>query len=159
MRTTLCVSAILALGACAGDPVVTADAAAAIDAPAVTDLAPVIDAPLVIDAATPIDAPAVTDVATPIDAPALTDAPTVTDAPAVTDAPPPMDVPRDVDLNPLGLTAGVAVTRALGPLARPGAVDLRTNAADIDTRIDLATQTYARVQFDLRGAGRAGAST
>jgi hypothetical protein len=106
------------------------------------------DAPPAPDAAL-VDAPSLD--AALVDAPAL-DVPSpdvpVVDAPSpdatLVDAPSP-DVVRDgppVDVNPLGLTPGVAVTRPIGPIARPSDFDLRVASRDLDYGIDLAAQTY-----------------
>ena len=154
MRQAAALVVLSAFAACApATGLVDAATDAATDAAAPT----VVDAPAVLDAPTVLDAPGVLDAPTVVDAPTVLDAPLAVDMPAVLDAPALRDVPADVNLNPLGLSPGVAVTRALGPFVRPGAVDLRTAAADLDTRADLATQAYAirlPSRFDPRDPAR-----
>lgn len=100
------------------------------------------DTPRATDGAVDVPSPdalsvdAITDDASVVDA--SVDVATVVDAPR--DAA--YDGPR-VDVNPLGLTPGVSVTRALGPIARWSAFDLTVANRDLDYGLDLATETFA----------------
>lgn len=112
------------------------------------------DAPL----ADATDVTATDVIATDVTATDVTDAPfadvTATDASVrdalASDASPAM-------VNPLGLTPGVAVTRSIGALERPSAVDLSLAAGDIDYRVNLASETFAirlPARFDPTDATR-----